>query len=243
MKAMLLAAGLGTRLGDLTASMPKVLVEIDGRSLLRIAVEKCTASGFDDIIINVHHFADMVEEEAGRLAKEGFRISISDERGLLLETGGGLYKARNFFNKEPFLLYNTDTITDLDLNSLYNNHLKNKGLATLATRHRPGSRYFLIDKNGILKGWCNKSTGERIVACDESEMLSEIAFSGMHIIDPEIFNHMTEGRYTMTALYLHLASSHNIHTNLDDSGYWFNVGTPENLEAVRTHFSTINPSI
>jgi len=234
MKAMLLAAGLGTRLGDITGSLPKVLVDINGRSLLRIAVEKCTSSGFDDIIINVHHFADMVVEESERLKREGFRITVSDEREFLLETGGGLYKARNFFGKEPFLLYNTDTITDLNLHSLYNYHLEKKGLATLAVRNRSGNRFFLIDKEGLLKGWCNKSTGERIVACEETEILNEIAFSGMHIIEPEIFNYMNEGVYTMTALYLQIASSHDIFTYRDDSGYWVNVGTPDNIEAARS---------
>ncbi len=233
MKAMIMAAGLGTRLGKIAGSIPKVLVDINGKSLLRLAVEKCTASGFDDIIINVHHFADMVEEEVETLRKEGMSITISDERELLLETGGGLYKARGFFNKDPFLLYNADTVTDLDLNALYRYHMKMKGLATLAVRNREGNRYFLVNQEGILKGWCNKTTGERIIAGDETEKLLEIAFSGMHIINPEIFSYMTGGVYTMTALYLQLAPSQKIFTFKDDSGYWINVGTPENLKEAR----------
>jgi NDP-sugar pyrophosphorylase family protein len=108
-----------------------------------------------------------------------------------------------------------------------------KGLVTLAVRNRTGNRYFLVNREGILKGWCNKTTGERIIAGEETETLYEIAFSGMHIIEPEIFTYMSEGVYTMTALYLQLASSHNIFTYRDDSGYWVNVGTPENLEAAR----------
>jgi NDP-sugar pyrophosphorylase family protein len=233
MKAMILAAGKGTRLGEITAEMPKVLVDINGKSLLWLAVEKCSASGFDDIIVNVHHFADMVEAEVAALRKTGFNITVSDERELLCETGGGLFKAREFFNKDPFLLYNADTVTDLDLNSLYRYHNKMKGLVTLAVRNRTGNRYFLVNREGILKGWCNKTTGERIIAGEETETLYEIAFSGMHIIEPEIFTYMSEGVYTMTALYLQLASSHNIFTYRDDSGYWVNVGTPENLEAAR----------
>jgi MurNAc alpha-1-phosphate uridylyltransferase len=233
MKAMILAAGKGTRLGEITAEMPKVLVDINGKSLLRLAVEKCSASGFDDIIVNVHHFADRVEAEVIALRNKGFNIAVSDERELLLETGGGLYKARGFFNKDPFLLYNADTVTDLDLNALYRYHIKMKGLATLAVRNRTGNRYFLVNREGMLKGWCNKTTGERIIAGDETEAFYEIAFSGMHIIEPGIFRYMNEGVYTMTALYLQLASSHNIFTYRDDSGYWVNVGTPENLEAAR----------
>jgi len=233
MKAMLMAAGLGTRLGKITESIPKVLVDINGKSLLRLAVERCASSGFGDIIINVHHFADTVEEEIGKLRKNGFNITISDERDLLLETGGGLFNARKFFDRDPFLLYNADTITDLDLSSLYNYHLEKKGLATLAVRNRQGKRYLLVNNEGLLRGWCNKETGERIVAGEEEESLSEIAFSGIHIIEPEIFGYMASGIYTMTALYLQLASSHRIFTFRDDSGYWVNVGTPEDIEEAR----------
>jgi NDP-sugar pyrophosphorylase family protein len=235
MKAMILAAGKGTRLGKITEKIPKVLVDINGKSLLHLAVEKCTASGFTDIIINVHHFADMVEEEIRKLKKIGFSITVSDERDMLLETGGGLYKAREFFDKDPFLLYNADIITDLDINSLYDFNLKKKCLATLAVRHREGIRYYLVNAEGLLRGWVNKATGERIVTGPENEELSEIAFSSIHIINPEIFRYMTKGVYTMTALYLQLASSHNIYTCLFDGGFWANVGTPEILEEVRAH--------
>jgi MurNAc alpha-1-phosphate uridylyltransferase len=236
MKAMLMAAGKGTRLGTMSETIPKVLLEINGKTLLRHAVEDCTTYGFDDIIINVHHLADMIEEEIMKLRKDGFRITVSDERDTLLETGGGLYNARNFFGSEPFLLYNADTLTDIDLKGLYNFHLQNKGLATLAVRHRQGKRYLLVDEEGRLKGWCNKVTGERIVAVEEPGSLTEIAFSGRHIINPEIFKYMSDGIYTMTALYLHLAEAHNIYTWRKDDGYWFNVGTPDDLESARNYF-------
>jgi MurNAc alpha-1-phosphate uridylyltransferase len=237
MKAMIMAAGKGTRLGKITRKIPKVLLEINGKSLLRHAVENCTNSGFYDIIINIHHLADQVEQEIEKLRKEGYKITVSDERDKLLETGGGLYKARDFFDKNPFLLLNADTITDLDLSVLYQYHLDMKGLATLAVRNRPGKRYFLVNQEGLLKGWCNKDTGERIIAGDETVTLTEIAFSGRHIINPEIFNYMSEGVYTMTALYLHLAEKHRIVTYREDGGYWLTVGTPEDLENIRNFFS------
>lgn len=237
MKAMIMAAGKGTRLGDLSRKIPKVLLDINGKSLLRRAVEKCSSAGFDDIIINVHHFADLVEEEIERMRKDGFRLAVSDEREKLLETGGGLFKARHFFDNAPFLLYNADIITDFDLNLLLNYHFLKKGLATLAVRQREGLRFFLVDENGLLKGWCNRSTGERIISGNSDINLTEIAFSSMHIIEPEIFNYMTEGIYTMTSLYLQLATDHKIFTFRDDNGYWANVGTPEILEEVRKHFS------
>jgi NDP-sugar pyrophosphorylase family protein len=147
MKAMILAAGKGTRLGKITASVPKALVDIGGKSVLQLAVEKCTLSGFDDIIINVHHFAGLVEDEVERLRNMGYKISVSDEREMLLETGGGLFKARDFFDKTPFLVYNADIISDLNLSALYNFHIKKKGLATLAVRVRAGNRFYLIDNS------------------------------------------------------------------------------------------------
>ena len=233
MKAMIFAAGLGKRLGTITRNIPKALVDINGKTALHLAVEKCSRSGFNDIIINVHHFAGMVEEEVEKLNNMGFRISVSDEREMLLENGGGLYKARSFFDNNPFLLYNVDIISDLDLQSLYLLHTEKKGLATLAVRHRPGKRFLLVDGDGHLRGWRNISTGEEILAGISDSGLSEIAFSSMHIVEPEIFNYMTEGIYTLIDLYLRLASDHRIYTLKHDEGYWVDVGTPESLELVR----------
>jgi len=233
MKAMIFAAGLGKRLGSITENTPKALVDINGKTALQRAVEKCSAYGFDDIIINVHHFADMVEDEVKRLNKLGFSISVSDERDKLLENGGGLYKARHFFDETPFLLYNVDIISDFDLTSLYQLHYNKKGLATLAVRHRPGNRFLLVDYEGQLRGWRNISTGEQILAGADETGLTEIAFSSMHIVDPEIFNYMHEGVYSMVTLYLSLAAEHNIYTLKHDEGYWIDIGTPESLDYVR----------
>jgi MurNAc alpha-1-phosphate uridylyltransferase len=233
MKAMIFAAGLGTRLGGITGTIPKALVEVNGKTVLQRAVEKCTLYGFSDIIVNVHHFADMVEAEIGRLIKMGFRITVSDERDILLENGGGLYKAREFFDRQPFLLYNVDIISDLDLSALYTAHIKKKGLATLAVRHRPGKRFYLIDNKGLIRGWRNVSTGDQILAGKADTELSEIAFSSMHIMNPEIFTYMKEGIYTFTSLYLELAEKHSINTFLHDEGYWIDIGTPESLEEAR----------
>jgi len=232
---MIMAAGKGTRLGKITDSIPKVLVDINGQSVLERAVRKCSSHGFDDIIINVHHFAGKVIREADRLGKEGFKITISDESDSLRETGGGLFKARKFFDDSPFLLYNADIMTDLDLSVLYNYHKEKHGLATLAVRNRKGNRYFLVDNEGILSGWCNKATGETIISRKAIEDLTEIAFSGIHIINPEIFNFMTDGIYTMTSVYLNLASEQKIFTLQSDWGFWFDIGTPENLEAARSN--------
>jgi len=239
MKAMIMAAGKGTRLGKITETIPKVLVDINGKSLLQLAVEKCTRHGFDDIIVNVHHLADIVEDEIKRLNNSGFRITVSDERDLLLENGGGLFKARGFFDKNPFLVYNADIVSDLDLSALYQYHKKKNGLATLAVRNRKGNRYLLVDSEGILKGWCNKSTGEKILAGNVTEDLSELGFSSMQILDPGIFNYMKDGIYTVVSLYLQLAPAYKIVTFRCDDGYWFNVGTPEDLDNVRSFIKGI----
>ena len=230
---MIFAAGLGKRLGNITETIPKALVDINGKTALHRAVERCTSYGFNDIIINVHHFADLVEDEVEKLIRMGFSIAVSDERKMLLENGGGLYKARDFFDRSPFLLYNVDIISDLDLSSLYRLHNEKHGLATLAVRHRPGKRFLLIDDSGQLIGWRNISTGEEILARISSEKLSEIAFSSMHIVEPEIFNFMSEGIYSMIDLYLTLAKDHDIYTLEHDEGYWIDMGTPESLEYVR----------
>lgn len=234
MKAMIMAAGKGTRLGKITDSLPKVLVDIKGKSVLQRAVEKCCLHGFDDIIINVHHFAGQVIAETERLKRLGFKISVSDESDRLLETGGGLFRARHFFDDSPFLLYNADIITDADLNQLLNYHIEKKGIATLAVRHRKGNRYFLAGGDGILSGWCNKATGEEIIKRPAGD-LYEVAFSGIHIIEPAIFSYMSEGVYSMTSVYLDLAARHHIYTQLFDDGYWFDMGTPEMLESARDY--------
>jgi len=200
MKAMIFAAGLGKRLGKITENIPKALVEINGKTALHLAVEKCSEHGFGDIIINVHHFADMVEDEANRLIKMGFRIMVSDERDGLLETGGGF------------------------LEVLYRYHLEKQGLVTLAVRKRPGKRFYLVDESGLIRGWRNNETGEQILTSTSSEGLTELAFSSMHIVQPEIFNYMNEGIYTMTNLYLRLAKEHNIFTLRCDEGYWVDIG-------------------
>lgn len=233
MKAMIFAAGLGSRLGKITQSKPKALVDINGKTILQLAVEKCTRYGFNEIMVNVHHFADMVEEEVHRLNKMGFTIFVSDEREMLLDTGGGLYKNREFFNAYPFLIYNVDIISDLDLSALYRYHLEKRGLATLAVRNRPGKRFYLVDKIGRIRGWRNIATGEQILASSSVTGLDQIAFSGMHIVEPGIFNFMHEGVYSLTTLYLDLASKDDIYTFRDDHGSWTDIGTPENLENAR----------
>lgn len=233
---MIFAAGLGKRLGDLTREMPKALIDINGKSILQHAVEKVSSHGFDDIIINVHHCAGLVEKEIETLKTSGFKITVSDERDKLLETGGGLYKAKWFFDNNPFLIYNADIISDIDLGSLYRFHTGMKSFVTLAARIRKGNRFLLVDENGSVRGWRNTATGEETMALPPEGILYEVGFSGIHIVNPEIFNFMSEGVYSLTPLYLQLASTHKIITFRHDEGTWWDIGTPENLEDVRKHY-------
>ena len=142
MKAMIYAAGLGTRLKPLTDSKPKALIEIHGIPLIEIVLNKLIRAGYDEIIINVHHHAEQVIDFIKQHDNFGIRIEFSDERGLLLETGGGLKKASWFFNDlKPFLVHNVDVLSDIDLKDMYDCHVKNDALATLARSHK---RYIKI---------------------------------------------------------------------------------------------------
>lgn len=239
MKAMIFAAGLGKRLGDITMSLPKALVDINGKTALQINVEKLASQGFDDIIINVHHFSEKVEDEIRKLKRKGYKITVSDEQNLLLDTGGGLFKAKWFFDENPFLLYNVDIMTDLDLSAFYRFHKEKNGLASLAVRNRHEEKYFLVDRDGLLHGWFNKTTKEEIITGYKPCELFEIAFSGIHVVNPEIFNYMDEGIYSMTALYIKLAPNHNIFTFKHNENYWADIGSIENLSTFRSYYENI----
>jgi NDP-sugar pyrophosphorylase family protein len=238
MKAMIFAAGMGTRLGDITRDNPKALVEINGKSVLERAVENLTGQGFDDIIVNIHHYADKVENSISQLRNKGYRITISDERSHLLETGGGLQKAGWFFGKEPFLVYNSDVITDFDLLELYNHHKKEKGIATLAVIEREDSRCFLIDGCNTLAGWKNSMTGEKVISRQSSEKLTEAAFCGIHVMDPKIFRFMRPGVYSLTSLYLVLAGKERINAYYYRNGYWIDIGNIDDLRSAEEYLSS-----
>jgi len=238
MKAMIFAAGKGTRLGDITSARPKALLEIKGKTALRIAVEKLTSQGFDEIIINVHHHADQMIKAIEDLKNEGFKLNVSDEREQLLETGGGLYKARWFFDDRPFLLYNVDIITDIDLNELFSYHEKKGGIATLAVRKHNDKRVFLVDEEKIVRGWRNKATGEEIVTVNFGN-LQEMAFSGIHIVEPAIFRYMKEGFYSMTSLYLEIALLEKIFVFNHNPEYFFDIGSPEELQKASNHYKQV----
>lgn len=230
MKAMIFAAGLGSRLHPLTETKPKALVKYKGKILLQSAIEYLKNNGVSEIIVNVHHFADQVINFIEQ-TDFGIPIFISDERNNLLETGGGLKFAYNFFDKNPFILYNTDVITDLNLKDLISSHNANNPLATLVVRKRDTTRYLIFDEDFRLSGWKNIKTGEIKLKREVLDSQS-LAFSGIHIIDPEIFDKIPADweRFSMIDLYLHLAKENYIKAFLDTNPNWLDIGKPEHLK-------------
>lgn len=234
MKALLFAAGLGTRLKTYTQDKPKALVNLAGKPLLQHAIEHLKSFGINEITINVFHFAEQIIEFINQQNSFGIKINISDEREQLLDTGGGLKKAEVFLNgTEPILIYNVDVISNLNLIDVMNYHQQNKALATLVVRKRETSRYLMFDEQLQLTGWKNFSNGDTIISRTDSFALSQpFAFSGIHILDPRMFNLITEeGKFPIMDLYLRLAKDHKIIGYRDQSELWMDLGKPDQLIA------------
>jgi NDP-sugar pyrophosphorylase family protein len=240
LKAFILAAGLGTRLKPITDSLPKALVEVDGKPLLRIVTEKLIKSGFDRIIINLHHFAAQIIDYVRSMNSFGVEIVFSDETGSLLDTGGGLKKAAWFLQgSEPFLVHNVDILTDLDLSLLLKHHSGSDSLATLAVQNRISSRYFLFDGKDNLCGWENEKSGIINITRDPSGNLRKLAFSGIHAASPNLLKLMPgEERFSLVDLYLSLASYSRITYFEHTESYFLDLGKIENLAEAEKHLKT-----
>jgi len=240
MRAMILAAGLGTRLKPITNNIPKALVKISGTTLLEIGIKKLKTQGISDIIVNVHHFAEQIKKFLTVNYNFGINISISDETEKLLDTGGGLKKAIWFFDDgKPFLLHNVDVISNINLETLYSFHLNSNAIATLAVRERESSRYLLFNSENILRGWKNIRTN-KIISSEDVKSLREYAFSGIHIIDPKIFPSMPDGDiFSMIDLYLKVMKSKNICSYVDKDSFWMDVGNLESLKNAEKNFNNI----
>jgi NDP-sugar pyrophosphorylase family protein len=243
MKAMILAAGMGTRLQPLTLTKPKALVEVKGVPMLEIVIRRLIKYGFRDIVINVHHFAEQVIDFLEKNKNFGISIAISDESDLLLDTGGGLLKARHLLDDgEPFLVHNVDVLTNFNLIDLYQFHLQHKPLATLAVKDRPTSRSFLINDKKELCGWKNNETGKTIISKGVEQQLTPVAFSCVHVISPEIFNYLIErGVFSIIDPYLRLAQTHQIMTWAHNNDVWFDLGRVANLREAEQHMDKLYP--
>jgi mannose-1-phosphate guanylyltransferase len=236
MKAMVLAAGLGTRLRPLTDDRPKALVEVGGRALLEITLLRLRNFGIREVIVNVHHFADQVIEFLAARDNFGMRIEVSRE-DVLLDTGGGLKKAGWFFlggsapRDEPFILHNVDVVSTIDLESMVQAHKDNHALATLAVQHRDTSRYLLFDEQLQL---CGRRAG-RDQQPEMARMVPQpqaLAFSGIHVISPRLLTLLNEqGVFSIIDCYLRLAASaEKISAFRADEYYWRDLGKPADLQ-------------
>jgi NDP-sugar pyrophosphorylase family protein len=234
MKAMIFAAGLGTRMRPLTNNRPKALVEVEGKPLLEHIIQRLIYFGVREIIVNVHYEALQIVEFLEKKDYFGIRIEISDESEQLLDTGGGLKKAMWFFDDDkPFLVWNTDILSTIDFEALLKYHNEHNALATLATRHRDTSRYLLFDENNVLHGWTNIKSGVAKIIRHDNENLKYQAFSGIHIISPRIKDFMTNPNVTvfsMIDLYLEVGKTQPILSYPHDADLWMDVGTPSDLE-------------
>lgn len=238
MKAIIFAAGLGTRLKPITEKIPKALVEINGKPLLEYAIRRLINTGVTEIIINVHHFANQIIDFVHANNNFDIRIEFSDEQDLLLDTGGGIKKAAWFFNdNRPFFAYNVDIISDIDLELMYSQHLQSQAIVTLFVSNRETSRYLLFNEKNQLKGWYNKKTGE----CKPEQLnlnpaqFRQLAFNGIHVIDPCIFPLMDEWpeKFSIIDFYLSAAQKNNIQSFQQDSVKIIDVGKPETLAEAR----------
>lgn len=229
---MIFAAGLGSRLRPLTNDRPKALVEVAGHPLLYWVIQRLKAEGYENLVINIHHFGDLILQYLSENQNFGCLIAISDERDQVLETGGGLKKARPLFDPaEPILIHNVDILSDINLQEMRHQHLRTKALATLALRDRSTSRYLLFDEDQTLCGWKNVKTEEVRMARSHVANVTPLAFSGIHIVSPRFLSLMTEeGKFSIIETYLRLARAERISGYRHDESAWIDVGKPETLD-------------
>ncbi len=227
---MILTAGIEERLQPQPSVSPKALIRINNEPLLGMLIRRLAESGFREIILNVHHFAGLIKDYLDEKNKFGIRIEVSDESDLQLDSGGGLKKVEWFFNdNQPFLVYNLEILSDLDLSVLYADHQNSGALATLVVRRRESTRFMLFNDNMQLCGWENLETGEtRKVR--SGRKLEKYAFSRIQVLDPLIFSMMTErGAFSLAELYLRLAGSNNIRGYPENESIWMDLGKREGL--------------
>jgi NDP-sugar pyrophosphorylase family protein len=243
MKAMIFAAGLGTRLKPLTDTLPKALVPLAGKTLLQWQIEKLKAASITDIVVNVHHFPDMIISYLSENDNFGCRIAVSDERDMLLETGGGLRKAKSLLfgvgsresgnNDEPILVCNVDILSNIDIPTLLNAYNPDE-MGVVVVSKRETQRYLLFDQTNRLYGWTNIATGEirpaSLASSPNSLIASRLAFSGMQVLNPRIFDCMDEvvkkkgDKFSLIDLYLNIAEKEILRAYIPENYRMMDVG-------------------
>lgn len=236
MNALILAAGLGTRLGDLTSDRPKALVEVCGRTMLEHQLRHLSAAGFDRFVINIHHFAPKVKAFLEEHQNFGLDIRLSDETDLLLDTGGGIRKAMRLFdNEQPVLVHNVDIFSCVDLKALYCAHIESGADSTLLVAQRSTSRYLYFDTDGLLRGWSNEKTGQvRSPYPDfDKTRFTPCAFQGIHVLSKSLLpllDAIPEPRFSITDFYVDNAARLRLRSVISDANNWVDAGKPETLD-------------
>lgn len=233
MQALLLCAGIGSRMKELTKDKPKALVPVNGRPLLAWNMEKLKSSGFKTVVVNIHHFGDQILSYLKENDNFGLEVHISDERDKLLDTGGAVKAAMQYLDSDaPVLIHNVDIISDLDLGDLMAAHLDGAHLATLAVRTRKTSRYLMFEESTKhLTGWTNIQTNEIRLSRITTMMVANYGFSGIHVIDSDIQDFFPNKRaFSIIDVYLEAAKTKNILAFPHEDDIWVDVGKPENVE-------------
>ena len=234
MNAFIFAAGLGTRLKPLTDTMPKALVPVAGKPLLAHVVEKLKAAGCKKIVINIHHFGDMIVDYVKSQGNFGIDIVFSDEREMLLETGGAIKHAVELLGNEPFLIHNVDILSNVDIKALWEEHLNSGSAATLLVSKRSSSRALLFDAEGNLTAWTNKTTGEVKTPYESVDIasLKELAFSGIHVFSPSLFKYFGTypEKFSIIDFYLNTCKAEKIKAYTQEGLQLLDVGKLDSLE-------------
>lgn len=235
-RAMIFSAGLGTRFKPWTDHHPKALAKVNGKPLLQHNIEYLQRYGINEVVVNVHHFADQIIEALKKNKGWGSKFIISDESNMLLETGGGLLHAREYLEDAPFITVNVDVLTKLDLTAIQHYRQASKALVTLSIQDRPTSRYFLWDEQSRLCGWRNVQTGEEKIVHHNRELIQK-AYTCVAVFNPKVFDLITErGKFSLTGTFLDLAQNHPIN-GFDHSGDDFvDVGKPESVAVAEEKF-------
>jgi MurNAc alpha-1-phosphate uridylyltransferase len=231
MKAMLFAAGLGTRLKPFTDHHPKALAEVNGKTLLEHNIRYLQKAGIYEVIVNVHHFPNQIEEVLFENDSFGSNVLVSDERYEVLETGGGLLKAGHFFEGEDdFVVMNVDVLTSLDLTVMIAAHRESEAIATLAVMERNSARQLLFDDHMHLCGWTNTEKNQQRIS-REVAWMQPFAFSGVQVLTPAVLHNCPfQGKFSLIDLYLHLAKDQLIYGYNHTGNVFIDVGRPESLE-------------
>lgn len=249
MKALIFAAGLGTRLGSITQTCPKALVEVGGEPMLKRVILKLKRTGIDDMVVNIHHHADMIRDYLSSNNNFGVNILLSDESNELLDTGGGLLKAKDLLGTDsPVLLHNADILTDFNVSEMIESHRKSEADVTLLVAQRTTSRYLLFDDTLRMKGWTDIRTGEIRSPWpdDEASACQKLAFGGVHIVNPSVFplleNYSREAKFSITPFYTSSCKSLRISGFIPAENYnWVDIGKPESLKVAENIVSGFQP--